>query len=83
MTNNIAETLVDAARKYGDRTGLIEARTGISLSFAELQQYSDGLAVYLSERGVKVGSKVMLMVTPSADFICLTFALFKMVLRSS
>ena len=77
MTNNIAETLVDAARKYGDRTGLIEARTGISLSFAELQQYSDGLAVYLSERGVKVGSKVMLMVTPSADFICLTFALFK------
>ena len=77
MTDNIAETLVEAARKYGDRTGLIEARTGKTLSFAELQQYSDGLAVYLSKRGVNVGSRVMLMVTPSADFICLTFALFK------
>ncbi len=77
MTDNIAETLVEAARKYGDRAGLIEAKTGRTLSFADLQQYSDGLAVYLSERGVKAGSRVMLMVTPSADFICLTFSLFK------
>jgi olefin beta-lactone synthetase len=77
VTDNIAGTLVDAARKYGDRTGLIEAKTGRSLSFADLQKYSDGLAVYLSEKGVKVGSRVMLMVSPSADFICLTFALFK------
>ena len=77
MTDNIAETLAEVARKYGDRTGLIEAKTGRTLSFADLQRYSDGLAVYLSARGVKVGSRVMLMVTPSADFICLTFALFK------
>jgi olefin beta-lactone synthetase len=77
VTINIAETLVEVARKYKDRIGLIEAKTGKSLSFSELQEYSDGLAVYLSENGVKTGNRVILMVSPSADFICLTFALFK------
>jgi olefin beta-lactone synthetase len=77
VTDNIAGTLVEAARKYENRIGLIEAKTGRSLSFSELQKYSDGLAVYLSDNGVKAGSRVILMVTPSADFICLTFALFK------
>jgi olefin beta-lactone synthetase len=77
VTINIAETLIEVARKYGDRTGLIEAHTGKSLTFSELQAYSDGLAVYLTGKGVKAGDRVMLMVKPSADFICLTFALFK------
>jgi olefin beta-lactone synthetase len=77
MTVNIAETLIDVAWKNGNRIGLIEARTGRSLTFSELHAYSDGLAVYLTDKGVKTGDRVMLMVTPSADFICLTFALFK------
>jgi olefin beta-lactone synthetase len=77
VTINIAETLIDVARKFGDRTGLIEAKTGKSLTFRELQTYSDGLAFYLTDKGVKAGDRVMLMVRPSADFICLTFALFK------
>ena len=77
MTDNIAGTLVEAARKYKDRIGLVEAKTGKSLSFSELHEYSDCLAFYLTNNGVKTGDRVMLMVTPSADFICLTFALFK------
>ncbi|MDR3631804.1 MAG: fatty acid CoA ligase family protein [Desulfocapsaceae bacterium] len=77
MTLNIAETLVEAASKYSDKVGLIEAKTGKSLTFSQLQHYSDQLAVYLSDKGVRRGDRVMLMVTPSADFICLTFALFK------
>ncbi len=77
MKGNIAETLIEVAEKYGDRTGLIEAKSGKSLSFSQLQQYSDGLAFYLKDNGVRIGDRVMLMVAPSADFICLAFALFK------
>ncbi len=77
MSKNIAETLIEVAEQFGDRTGLVEAKTGHSLTFAQLHEYSDGLAVYLTDKGVRPGDRVMLMVTPSADFICLAFALFK------
>lgn len=77
MVVNIAETLNGVAQKFGDRTGLIEARSGRRVSFKELNSRSDAYATYLAGKGVKPGDRVMLMVTPSADFICLTFALFK------
>jgi len=77
MVVNIAETLNDVAQKFGERVGLIEARSGTTLSFAELNSRSDCYAAYLTSKGVAPGDRVMLMVTPSADFICLTFALFK------
>lgn len=77
MVVNIAETLNHVATLHGERTGLIEAKTGRRMSFSELNRRSDGYAAYLSGRGVRPGARVMLMVTPSADFICLTFALFK------
>ncbi|MGL1931478.1 MAG: fatty acid CoA ligase family protein [Desulfotalea sp.] len=74
---NIANTLQDVAAKYGDKPGLIEAASGKTLSFSELNRLSDSYAHYFSQKGVKPGDRVMLMVKPSADFICLTFALFK------
>jgi acyl-CoA synthetase (AMP-forming)/AMP-acid ligase II len=74
---NIAETLVDIASAFRDRVGLVEAASGRALTFQQLQEYSDNLAAYLNGNGVRPGDRVMLMVTPSADFICLTFALFK------
>ncbi len=78
MTVNIAETLNHVAAVHGDKTGLIEAKTGRKMSFAELNSLSDAYAAYLNGNGVKPGERVMLMVKPSADFICLTFALFKL-----
>ncbi len=77
MVVNIAETLNQVASVYGDKTGLIEARSGRSVSFSELNSLADGYAAYFHQKGIVPGDKVMLMVTPSADFICLTFALFK------
>lgn len=77
MVVNIAETLTGVAQEFGDRVGLIEARSGVTLSFHELNDRSDRYAAYLAGQGVGAGDRVMLMVTPSADFICLTFALFK------
>lgn len=74
---NIAATLQEVACQYGEKTGLVEAKTGKRLSFKDLNDSSNGYAHYLHQKGVCAGDRVMLMVRPSADFICLTFALFK------
>ncbi|MCK5516255.1 MAG: AMP-binding protein, partial [Desulfobulbaceae bacterium] len=75
---NIAETLKKVAKEKKNQTGLIEARTGIRISFGELDSRSDNYAAYLHEKGLSPGDTVILMVKPSADFICLAFALFKL-----
>lgn len=77
MAVNIAETLNEVAAIHGEKTGLIEAKTGRTMSFSELNSLSDSYATYLRNQGIESGERVMLMVKPSADFICLTFALFK------
>ncbi len=77
MSVNIAETLAERAVDLGSEPGLVEASTGKTLSFYELNRRADSFAHILSRKGVKAGERVMLMVRPSADFICITFALFK------
>lgn len=77
MTINIAETFVGVALDYGDRTGVIEARTGEKVSFAELNRRADTYANYFAQEGLLPGDVAILMVTPSVEFICLTLALFK------
>lgn len=77
MNVNIAATLAESAKKFGDQTGLIEAASSKHLTFSELDARSDSYAHILASKGVCSGERVMLMVKPSADFICLTFALFK------
>lgn len=77
MSLNIAHTLVGSAKALGDKVGLIEATTGKKLTFAELDSRSDSYAHILRNKGIEPGARVMLMVKPSADFICLTFGLFK------
>lgn len=78
MTENIADTLKEVAKRHGERTGLIEARTGRSLTFAELDHSADQYCSYLAEQGVRVQERVMLMVRPSAEFISLAFGLFRL-----
>jgi olefin beta-lactone synthetase len=74
---NIAQTLTEVADLQGDKIGLVEAATGKELTFKEIDSISDNYATLLIKNGVHAGERVMLMVKPSADFICLTFALFK------
>ncbi len=78
ITDNIASSLSRVARSQGKADGIIEVKSGNALSFAQLEHRSDQYAWYLRKRGIKTGDRVMLMVKPSADFICLTFALFKL-----
>jgi acyl-CoA synthetase (AMP-forming)/AMP-acid ligase II len=75
---NIGQSLAERARDQAGDIGLVEAATGRTLSFQELNGRADALAFYLQKKGVRPGERVMLMVRPSADFICLTFALFKL-----
>lgn len=76
-SDNISIYLRKNAKLLGDATGIIEAKSGKRITFAALEKRSDHYAHIISEKGVKAGDKVMLMVKPSAEFICLTFALFK------
>jgi acyl-CoA synthetase (AMP-forming)/AMP-acid ligase II len=74
---NIAETFVEVARQYPSKTAIIEAKTARSISFSGLDGRANAFAHYFSARGVEAGDIVILMVTPSIDFICLSLALFK------
>jgi len=80
MSYNIAQTLIAVAAKFPERTGLIvPSENGYRRwTFGELQANSARFANVLAESGVKRGDRVMLMVKPSMEFICLTFALFQM-----
>ncbi len=75
---NIAESFVGIAEQFGDRTGIIEAKSGKAVTFAELNSRSDGYCTYFVAQGIVPGDVVILMVTPSIEFICLTLALFKL-----
>lgn len=80
MSYNIAQTLDAVAAKFPERTGLIvpSGKGCRRWTFAELQANSARFANVLAESGVRKGDRVMLMVKPSMEFVCLTFALFQM-----
>jgi len=76
---NIANTLATVAERFPDRTGLI-VPTGSGYrkwTFGDLHSITDGFAHRLTAAGISRGDRVVLMVRPSVEFICLTFALFK------
>ncbi len=82
---NIAERLRESAAAVPDQQAVIvpdgrdangRARYA-SMTFAELNRESDRLARGLIESGVQPGTRLVLMVPPSLEFIALTFALFK------
>ncbi len=77
-SQNIALVLRRIAQEKKDDIALVEAKSGKSYSFRHIERRSDDLAYTLRKEGVKAGDRVMLMVKPGAEFICLTFALFKL-----
>lgn len=75
---NIAGSLQETAAQLGSAPAIIEAKSGYTVSFEEIDKQSDDYAWHLEKAGLGPGDRVMLMVKPSADFITLTFALFKL-----
>lgn len=77
---NIAQALERVAAAQAGQVGLV-SRGGAgyrSWTFGELQASAVGFAAALREQGVGRGQRVMLMVRPSMEFVCLTFALFRL-----
>ncbi len=82
---NIADRLRESAAKYPFSKAVIfpDSRDAADrvlyshLTFEQLDQESDRLARGLIQMGVKPGTRLVLMVRPSLEFIALTFALFK------
>ncbi|MCI5145107.1 MAG: peptide synthase, partial [Candidatus Electrothrix sp. AR3] len=75
---NIGAALHEAAAQRGDATALVTGKNGIyqQWSFQEVLANSNQYAAALQAQGVERGDRVMLMVRPSMEFICLSFALF-------
>lgn len=84
-TVNIAERLRESARLAPDQKAVVcptgrDSRGNYiysQLTFAELDAESDRLAAGLVAMGVQPGTRLVLAVPPSLEFIALTFALFK------
>jgi acyl-CoA synthetase (AMP-forming)/AMP-acid ligase II len=77
---NIASVLRLSAERLGETNALValQGRKWGRWSFAELERNSSGFAAALRARGLRAGDRVMLMVRPSMEFVCLTFALFRL-----
>ncbi|WP_306548647.1 fatty acid CoA ligase family protein [Desulfobulbus sp.] len=77
---NIATSLRHSAEALGETVALtaLQGRQWRQWTFAELRRNSDGFAAALHGEGVRQGDRVMLMVRPSMEFFCLTFALFQL-----
>jgi len=82
---NIAQRLCESARRWPTVRAVVcpagrdwlGRRTYSQLTFAQLDQESDRIANGLWDWGVPRGSRLVLMVRPSLEFIALTFGLFK------
>ena len=77
---NIGNVLEQVAQKLKDKRGLAAPRKGVwqSWSFQELSAIANNYVGELHDLGIKKGDRVMLMVRPSVEFICLTFSLFQL-----
>ncbi|QQX81963.1 AMP-binding protein [Shewanella sp. KX20019] len=83
---NLCRHLVDAANNIPDSLAVavqhssgqaVECLSYEEMDFQTLNAKSDQIAAALIKFGLTPGMKAVLMVTPSIDFFCLTFALFK------
>jgi len=77
---NIAGALHRVAAEQPERVALVTGRNGSysQWNFREVLENSSRYAAALTAREVQRGDRVMLMVRPSMEFICLTFALFRL-----
>ncbi|MDP2106944.1 MAG: AMP-binding protein, partial [Desulfobulbaceae bacterium] len=75
---NIAVALVEATRRGGGNTALIAKERGRwqRWTFSEIHAHTASYAGFLRGQGICPGDRVMLMVKPSKEFVCLAFALF-------
>lgn len=73
----LAETLREAARRFGDRTALV-AEEGWSLTYRQLDGLSDAVAAGLARRGVGAGDVVSMVLPAVPEHVVAYLALAKL-----
>ena len=74
VMSNIASTLKAAARKRPHEPALVAGKD--VFTFTRIEADTAAYADFLRQAGIEKGERVMLMVRPSKEFVCLAFALF-------
>jgi acyl-CoA synthetase (AMP-forming)/AMP-acid ligase II len=74
---NISESLSQWAKKMPDQAAIIEIRNETQTTFQQLEEETSLIASGLLQHGMKKGDRVLVMVPYGAEFVTLTFALFK------
>ncbi|MDE2406987.1 MAG: AMP-binding protein [Xanthomonadaceae bacterium] len=78
---NIAAALPRLAREHPDQVAMRCPGTGgryaVALTYAQLDARSDAIAAGLAGRGIRRGTRTVVMVRPTPEFFLLMFALFK------
>ncbi|MCI5157716.1 MAG: peptide synthase, partial [Candidatus Electrothrix sp. AUS1_2] len=77
---NIGAALHKVAAERKDAVALVTSKNGKyqQWTFRQVVENSNSYANALRKKGVQRGDRVMLMVRPSMEFICLTYALFQL-----
>ncbi len=75
--SNISSSLTHWANEMPDQPAIIEIPTGTQITFQQLEEKSNLVASGLIHYGLKKGHRVLVMVPYGADFVTLTFGLFK------
>ncbi len=77
---NIGHTLTAVAQQYPDNIGLVHPKEKgkNKWTFSELETNVQAFCHALSKERITKGSRVILMVKPSMEFVCLAFALFRL-----
>ena len=77
MKNNIGMLLTRRAQLNGNREAYVDSKSGLRLTFAELEARSNRVANLLVESGVSKGDRVAIMLMNSAEFFEAYFAIAK------
>lgn len=73
----LADTVIQSARRYKDRVA-IQSASGLSLTYAELDQTSDEVAAGLCRRGLKEGDLLLLVLPSGLDYVVAYIAAAKL-----
>jgi acyl-CoA synthetase (AMP-forming)/AMP-acid ligase II len=74
---NVSDYITEHAGTRPDATAIIEQATGRRITFGELERTINSLAAGLTQYGIANGSRAVLAVRPSIEFVALVFALFR------
>lgn len=74
---NISDSLARWAVEMPDQPAVMEIRTGTRITFRQLEEESNRISSGFLHYGIKKGDRVLVMVPYGADFVSVTFGLFK------